>query len=117
MPPLQNSPTQPNSAVIVEKIEHLSQDVCELNDTVKENLKEQVEFRIQYAKGHAELVTQVEDHEERIEKLEQLCADLKDAIAPLIFANKAVMFTGSVLMVSIIGLIIAILTHQVQLGF
>ena len=111
-------------AVVLSRIEALSGDVKDLTSEVKTNNQATIEFREKYYSAHEQSLSiarraheRLDAHDTRITALQNDCESLTKAISPMIFANKIVMFIGSALMLSIIGLIVAIITHQVTLGF
>jgi len=111
-------------AVVLTRIEALACDVKDLRFEVKTNNLAAIEFREKYYSAHEQSLNmaqraheRLDAHDTRITALQHDCETLTQAVSPLIFANKIVMFIGSALMLSIIGLIVAIITHQVTLGF
>lgn len=111
-------------AVVLSRIEALACDVKDLRSEVKTNNLAAIEFREKYYSAHEQSLNmaqraheRLDTHNERIAAIERECEALNNSVSPLIFANKVLMFVGSALMLSIIGLIVAIITHQVTLGF
>ena len=124
MPPSQNTPTQANTAVILEQIKNLADDVKGINERLDRDAQDTRLFRENYIQGHAEVANSVKLAHARIDAHETSIKDIKDAmlrlekaVSPLIFSNTIMKFLGSAVMLAIIALIWAILTHQVTLGF
>jgi hypothetical protein len=113
MPP--PSQTQPTTAVVLERIQNLQDDVRELYIKIDLLMAEQRAFNINYTKCHAELLADVKDHEKRLVEVERLAETLKDLVSPLVIANKILIFIGSSLMLMVIAFLWAILTHKVIL--
>lgn len=93
------------------RLESLSEDISEIKCDIKQSLKENSEFRLYYTERHAELKSKVNDHQNRLEKIEAIIENLK----PMLVYSKILIFLSSILMTSIIAMIVAIITHQVTL--
>lgn len=113
---------QGGNAVILERIESLRNDVCQLRNDVKENTTEQQNFRVEYEKRHAQVEQDVEklkvtsnEHEKDITGLEATVKKLEETIQPLALQSKIIAWIGGAIGLSVIALIWAILTHEVIL--
>lgn len=103
--------------VIIERIDMLRLDIIEIKNDVTATCKLFVDFQLFYAREHAkleaitsEILKDVAKHDVKLEILETL-------IKPLIFQNKIVASIGGVLLLAVIGILIAIFTHQITLVF
>ncbi len=75
MPPI-NTPTQPNMAVVIERLDNLSRQIADLDDKIECLTKDQTSFMVQYTRAHVELEAKVnkisdktDDAHKRIDKL------------------------------------------------
>jgi hypothetical protein len=103
--------------VIVERIDMLRSDITEIKGDVTATCKLFADFQLFYTREHAkleaitlEMLKDVAKHDVRIEVLEAL-------IKPLIFQNKIVASIGGLLLMAVIGILVAIFTHQITLVF
>jgi hypothetical protein len=103
--------------VIVERIEELRKDIIEIKNDVTQTCKLISDFQLFYTREHAklevmtlEMLKDLAKHEVRIETLDAL-------IRPLIFQNKIVASIGGILLLAVVGILVAIFTHQITLVF
>ena len=103
--------------VIIDRIETLRKDIIDMRHDVIQTCKLVTDFQLFYVKEHTklkiitlEIVKDVAKHDVRIGTLETL-------IRPLIFQNKIVASIGGILLLAVIGILVAIITHQITLVF
>jgi len=103
--------------VIVERIEELRRDIIAIKNDVTQTCKLVSDFQLFYTKEHTkleamtlEMLKDLAKHEVRIETLDAL-------IRPLIFQNKIVASIGGILLLAVVGILVAIFTHQITLVF
>lgn len=102
-----------SNAVLHQILEGVRDDVSELKRLFKEHDTWEKDFRA----DHAVVQASIARHEKEITELRQQVRDLADAVAPLIAANKVLVFIGSGLGVSVVALIWALITGQATISF
>jgi hypothetical protein len=108
-----NNVTAQQLGTILERITGVREDLSDLHGQVKLLNEYQARFIVALSENtQIEKQSQkcLEDHEVRLRTLE-------DMIRPLVVGQRIVISLGSVAMTSIIVLVFAILTHQVQLVY
>lgn len=90
-------------------------------DTIQRTLQDLI---IEYRTQHQRVVDRAQSAHERIDKLESdvakmasLISQLKELMAPVLFANKIIVWVATVLGASVILLVWSMITGQVQLVF
>lgn len=118
------APQASNQAVLIERIETLRVDISELKQLMMTHIEAQEQDQRQYLREHAKVEASTVAAHRRLDDLEKLTAGLvndtkalKDAIQPLIFANKILTWVGVLLGGSVVALIWSIITGQVTLVF
>ena len=109
-----------NLDVIVERISNLRDDIREVKDLVKEvGVQQQVakEDRIKICNRVEYAHLRIDQIQKHFEDQQIEMRQLKKQVQPLIFTNKIVAAIGSIALISILGLVWALLTGQVQLVF
>jgi DNA repair exonuclease SbcCD ATPase subunit len=109
--------TQKSNEVIIERLTGLKEDLEKLN-TVVTCLNENYQgFMTRYVQGHTEVEMKASAAHQRLDRLEPRLEGLEKAVAPLIMANKVIVWIAGVLGLSVIAMIWSVLTHQVQMVF
>lgn len=110
--------------VLHERIKNLQEDLDSIDRGISSLNKCFTDFEKSYLVEHGKVENRTEDahqklleHLKRIERLERSFETLDRMIQPLIQTNKAVIWIGGALGVSVLGLIWSIITGQVVLMF
>lgn len=97
------------------QLKHIQEDTTDIKACLRKLDKGFSDFKLEYTKEHQVVVNIAEqalgktmENERKIDKLEQ-------RLAPLIQANKIIAWVGAALGASVMGLIWAIITGQVQI--
>jgi len=109
-------------AAIDEKLAYLVEAVSEVKSQVGSLALDVRRFREEYLREHVRLVEQVSAAQRRIDELENAMQrldrkidELDLRVQPLIFQARLLGFLGGAVGVLLVGLIWAILTHQVEI--
>lgn len=110
-----------DTAVVLERIEQLREDVCELRRGINDLLLDYQRFRETYVGEHVKVVESSAAAHKRLDQLmdwqrqiEEWREVTQSALRGLELQARIVAFVGSALGVAVIGLLISILTHQVS---
>lgn len=117
-------PSKNDTAVILERIDSLRDDIAEVKAGMSDVTSWRHEFEKRYEVAHNDIDHKANLAHQRIDEIklkqEENTAQIKalrDAIQPMIYTNKVLSFIGGTLGVSVIALIWAIMTGQVSLVF
>lgn len=121
MPPNTNNPS---NAVIVERLDRIQKDICQIQETQKEQGDARIQFREEYLVKHTELAAKVTQNTTDITKYTTDIADntkaiktLQDNVGPLIWAGRISAAIASVLGGAFLLLIYQLLTGQATVFF
>jgi len=110
--------------VIITKMEHMQDDLAEIKTIAKCNEKRGLEFEKHYIKEHNLVVqscnsahTRLDDYERRLTKIEDTIAELADAVKPLLYQSRVLIWLAAGFGTLILGLVFMIFTGQVVLSF
>jgi hypothetical protein len=108
-----NPPTAPRSDVLIERLDALRSDVCEMSGNVRGLSTDFANFRVEYTRAHVEVVNDSKRALERIVILEREVEDIRrvvPAVKVLIWAVGALTVPA---VISVMSLIWQLITHQV----
>lgn len=103
--------------VILERIDDLRGDMRETKDKLSDLSREIGDFRLSYTGEHQTVVLKVDAAHSRLDQHEVRIKAIENALPQLVMMSKVLTFVGSAVVLSIIGLIWAILTHQAVIAF
>lgn len=103
--------------VILERINDLRGDMRENKDQLECLSKEIEDFRLLYTSEHQRVAIQSEAAHRRLDEHEKRLKTIEATMPQLVMMGKILTFVGSAVVVSIVGLIWTIITHQVTLIF
>jgi hypothetical protein len=108
--------------LIFKRLEDVAADIKDIRKALDCIDEKQNSFILTYTKAHEELTARVVLQEKgattngvRIDKIEAAMEALKSSVTPLILMSKVLMTVGTFFLVSLMGLIWAILTHSVEI--
>ena len=120
MPPTNN----PSNAVIIERLERIQKDICQIQETQEKQGEARIQFREEYLVKHTELAGKVSlsdktiaEHTTDIAENTKAIKDLKDNVGPLIWAGRISAAIASVLGGAFLLLIYQLLTGQATVFF
>ena len=116
-------PPAASTAVLIERLEAMQCTLQEVRDEMRQLNKLQAEFEKRYTIEHQRIVSAVEGHQTRLERLElstvaRLENDVKQLtgqIAPILFAHKILVWVGGLLGGSVVALIWALIIGTVKI--
>jgi len=106
--------------VVLERISIMQNDITDIKrllDKNEERLQMAMVERIKIAQESSAAHRRLDECQPKRELIEKDIDALRDAMRPLITANRIMVYLASALMVSILGLIWGLITGQVQLVF
>jgi chromosome segregation ATPase len=110
------------NAVLVERMEAVRNDLADIKASIILLTANAQSLSTEYAREHARLADKVAEsnarvdrHESKLELIENVLKQLRDDISPLKVMYRINVFVVSGAAVAVVGLIFAILTHQVEI--
>lgn len=100
--------------VVLEKISRIRDDIAEIKTAVDDLSDGQEAFVRKSIEEHTILGESAKKHDLTIIVHEKRITNLEQAIQPLIVMNKIVAAVGSILVVTIVAFVWALITHQVN---
>jgi len=101
-----------SSALILERIEDLRKDFQENKTSLNCLVKDLGDFRLHYTGEHQRVVMQTEASHKRLDDHERRLQEIEKILPSLVMTGKALTFVGSAVVLSILGLIWALVTGQ-----
>ena len=98
-------------------LQHIRDDTTDIKACLRKLDKSLNDFKLEYTKEHQVVVSIAEQALEKSMENERKIDQLEQRLAPLIQANKIIAWVGAGVGTAVIGLIIAIITGQVQIIF
>jgi hypothetical protein len=109
------SPGTPSAqtSVILDRLDVLRCDISELKGSVETLTSNYQEFVVNYTRAHEQLEAKVIIIRERMDDHEIRLKSLEDLVKPMVYQSRIIAFVGTTLLITIIGFLWAIFTHQV----
>ena len=116
--------TNPSNAVIIERLERIQKDICQIQETQEKQGEARIQFREEYLVKHTELaakvsqtITDIAEHTTEIAEGKKAIKTLQDNVGPLIWAGRISAAIASVLGGAFLLLIYQLLTGQATVFF